>query len=86
MSSGELGDKNFEPRRNFSLCVIIQNMTDLSKILKKHKTGWLALTPDNKELVAKGKTLKELLTCAKKKGVDKPTVFKTASIDNYFIG
>ena len=61
-------------------------MTDLSKILKKHKTGWLALTPNNDKLVAKGKTLKEVLKYAKKKGVDKPTLLKAPSLDNYFIG
>ena len=61
-------------------------MTDLSKILNKHKSGWLALTPNNERFVAEGKTLKEVLMQAKKKGIDKPTVFKAAPVDNYFIG
>ena len=61
-------------------------MTDLSKILKKHKTGWLALTSSNEKLIAKGKTLREALKYAKKKGVTNPTLLKASSIDNYFIG
>lgn len=59
---------------------------DLSKILSKHKKGWLALTPNNKKLVAVGVTLDEVLTKAKKKGIDNPTVFKSAPVENYFIG
>jgi len=66
--------------------VIIQSMTDLSKILKKYKIGWLALSPDNEKFVAQGKTLKEVLVKARKKGVDQPSVLKASPIDNYFIG
>lgn len=61
-------------------------MTDLSKILKKYKTGWLALTPDNEKLVARGKTLKEVLEKAQKKGVTEPSVLKASSFENYFVG
>lgn len=61
-------------------------MTDLSLLLKKYKKGWLALTPDNEEFVAEGKTLKEVLVNAKKEGVSKPSVLKISSFDNYFIG
>lgn len=59
---------------------------DISKILYKYKKGWLALTPNNKKLVAAGATLEEVLKKAKKKGVDNPTVFKSAPVKNYFIG
>ena len=59
---------------------------DLSKILSKYKKGWLALTPNNKRLVAVGSTLEDVLTKAKKKGIDNPTVFKSAPVENYFIG
>jgi len=61
-------------------------LTDLSKILKKYKIGWLALSPDNEKFVAQGKTLKEVLVKARKKGVDQPSVLKASPIDNYFIG
>ncbi len=61
-------------------------MTDLSKILKNVRTGWIALTPDNEKMVAKGTSLKEVLKLAKKKGVKNPSVFKAAPFENYFIG
>lgn len=61
-------------------------VTDLSKILSKYKKGWLALTPDNKKLVAAGVTLEDVLVKAKKKGIDNPTVFKSAPVENYLIG
>lgn len=51
---------------------------DLSKILSKYKKGWLALTPNNKKLVATGATLEEVLIKAKKKGIDNPSVLKSA--------
>lgn len=59
---------------------------NLSRILSKYKKGWLALTPNNKKLVATGTTLEEVLVKAKKKGIDNPTVFKSAPVENYFIG
>lgn len=59
---------------------------DLSKILSKYQKGWLALTPNNKKLVATGTTLEEVLAKARKKGIDNPTVFKAAPIGNYFSG
>ena len=59
---------------------------DLSKILSKYKKGWLALTPNNKKLVAVGTTLKDVLAKARKKGVENPTVFKAAPMRNYFSG
>lgn len=59
---------------------------DLSKILSKYKKGWLALTPNNKNLVAVGATLEEVLAKARKKGVDNPSVLKAASVKNYFTG
>lgn len=59
---------------------------DLSKILAKYKKGWLALSPDNKRLVAAGITLDEVLKRAKRKGVEKPSLLKVAPFKNYFIG
>ena len=40
---------------------------NLQKFLKKHKSGWIALTPDNKKEVASGKTLSGVLRSAKKR-------------------
>ncbi|QQG44392.1 MAG: hypothetical protein HYW86_00530 [Candidatus Roizmanbacteria bacterium] len=61
-------------------------MTDLSKVLKRNKSGWLALTTDNSRVIAKGKTLREALSSAKKKGVKNPSMLKTAPFENIFIG
>lgn len=58
---------------------------DLSKILAKHKTGWIALSSSNK-FVAAGDTLKKVLQQAEKKGVTNPTVFKSPRVKQYFAG
>lgn len=59
---------------------------DLSKILSKYKKGWLALSPDNWELIATGKTLEEALEKAREKGVKNPGLLKAAPVDRLFIG
>lgn len=59
---------------------------DLRKILSKHKSGWLALSSDNKSLVSSGETLKEVIEKAKKKGIDSPTLLKVPSLDRPFVG
>ena len=59
---------------------------DLRKFLKQHKTGWLALTPDNKNKIASGNTLHEVLSKAKAKGVERPSVFKIPNLETYYIG
>lgn len=61
-------------------------IVDLSKILTKYKRGWLALSPDNRSLIARGKTLKEVLQKAKKKGIENPSVLKAAPVNNLFVG
>ena len=59
---------------------------DLRKILKKHKSGWLALTTDNKKEVASGKTLKEVLSKARARGVERPSVLKVPNLETYYVG
>lgn len=59
---------------------------DLSKILSRQKKGWLAISSDGKKLIATGKTLANVLSLAKKKGVDNPSVIKTAPVSNLFAG
>ena len=59
---------------------------DLSKILSKHKKGWLALSPSDNKLIAKGKTLKEVLEKSRKKGIKNPTVLKAAPVGNFLVG
>ena len=62
------------------------SVIDLSKILEKHKEGWLALTPDNKRLIATGDTLDEALENARKKGVKDPSLLKASPQTNLFVG
>ena len=61
-------------------------IVDLSKILAKYKKGWLALSADNKSLIATGKTLEEVLKKAREKGVGNPSVLKTTPVNNLFVG
>ncbi len=61
-------------------------MADLSKILSKYKTGWLALSSDNRRLIATGRTLKEALKKARERGVEDPSLLKAAPVGNLFVG
>ena len=61
-------------------------MIDLSKILSKYKKGWVALSPNNRRLIAAGKTLDEVLKKAKGKGIENPSVVKVAPVSNLFVG
>ena len=64
----------------------MRKIVDLSKILAKYKKGWLALSADNKSLIATGKTLEEVLKKAREKGVDNPSLLKTTPVNNLFVG
>lgn len=59
---------------------------NLSSILKKHTEGWLAFSPDNRRLVATGKTLKEVLKKSREKGIKDPSVLKAAPFQAMFAG
>jgi len=59
---------------------------DLRKILKSHKSGWLALTADNKRKIAAGKTLKEVLSRAREKGIENPSVLKVPNLKTAYVG
>lgn len=59
---------------------------DLSKIIKKYRNKWVALTSDNRELVASGSSLNHVLNLSNKKGVKDPSIFKVPNVDNLFIG
>lgn len=61
-------------------------MINLSKILAKYKKGWIALSPNNKDLLALGSTLQSVLDKAKKKGVDNPSVLKLGPFKNLLTG
>ena len=49
---------------------------DFTQIYKKYKGKWVALTPDEKSVVASGQTLQGILDDAKKKGFNHPIVMK----------
>lgn len=59
---------------------------DLSKILSKHQKGWLALSPDNRKLIATGRSLEEVLEKAREKGVVNPGLLKATPVDRFFVG
>ncbi len=61
-------------------------MIDLSKIIAANKNKWIALTPDNKKLIASGKTLNQVLNLSRKKGIDNPSVMKVPDISPSFVG
>ena len=49
---------------------------DFTKIVKKYKGKWIALTEDEKRVVSFGKSAKETLEKAKKEGLENPILFK----------
>jgi len=61
-------------------------MLNLSKIIKENEKKWVALTSDNKTLVASGDTLGQVLKLADKKGIRNPSVLKVPKVSNLFVG
>ena len=61
-------------------------VVDFSKLIKKYKNKWIALTPDNKKLIASSDTLKQVLNLAEKRGITNPSVLKVPHIDSPFVG
>ena len=51
-------------------------MIDWTKICKKYKGLWVALKNDEKTVIASGKTVKETMEEAQRKGFKKPTLFR----------
>jgi len=49
---------------------------DLSKILSPYSNEWVALSEDEEKVVSHGKTVKEVIETAKKRGVKSPIVTK----------
>ncbi|PIU03696.1 hypothetical protein COT44_01865 [Candidatus Shapirobacteria bacterium CG08_land_8_20_14_0_20_39_18] len=54
-------------------------LLDLSKLLGRKKSGWIALTPDNTKFLASAKTLKAVMIKTNRLGVSNPTVFKSVN-------
>lgn len=59
---------------------------DLTKVIRQYKNKWVALTSDNRQVVASGFSLKSVLESARKKRIKDPSVFKVPSTDKLFIG
>lgn len=59
---------------------------DLTKIYKKYKGLWVALKDDEKTVIASGKTLKEVMEKSKKKGFEKPVLFRMPAKIMPYIG
>lgn len=51
---------------------------DLTKVVKKFKSGWLALSPDYKRVVGHGKTIKKAVSEAQSQGVKDPILMRAA--------
>lgn len=49
---------------------------DFTKIIKRYKGKWIALTEDEKKVVSFGRSAKETLEKAKKRGLETPILFK----------
>lgn len=58
-------------------------MIDLSKVLSKHKSGWVAVSKDYKRVIATGETLKEVSESLKKKGEDGLVVPAAENYQNF---
>lgn len=51
---------------------------DLSKIISKYKTGWIALKPDYSRVVGFGKTPKQAIEAARIKGIGSPVLMRAS--------
>lgn len=51
---------------------------DLTKIINKYTSGWVALSPDYQKVVGHGKTIKVASNQAVSKGVDNPILMRAA--------
>lgn len=59
---------------------------DLTKICKKYKGLWIGLKNDEKTVVANGKTVKEVMEKAQKKGCSAPILFRVPTRVMPYIG
>lgn len=59
---------------------------DFTKIYQKYKGLWVALKKDNKTVVSSGKTVKEVIEKAKRKGCKDPILFRVPTEIIPYIG
>lgn len=51
---------------------------DLTKVIKKFTSGWIALSPDYKKVVGHGKTIKKAVDEAQLQGIKDPILMRAA--------
>lgn len=51
---------------------------DLTKVIKKYTSGWLALSPDYTKVVGSGKDIKSAVAQAESNGIKKPVLMKAS--------
>ena len=61
-------------------------ISDLTTLLKPYRSGWVALTPDEREVVASAPSIEEAHGEAVKKGCAHPVLLQILPPDRGFIG
>ena len=61
-------------------------VTDFTRLLKPYTSGWIALTPDEREVVAAGPVVEEVHATALRKGCRKPLLVPVIPPDRGFVG
>jgi len=59
---------------------------DMTALLRPYASGWVALTPDEQEVVASAATIEEAHAKAVKKGYSHPVMLQVFPPDRGFIG
>ena len=59
-------------------------MIDMTKILKKYRNRWIALTDDDK-IICAGSTLDDVMKKAKRKGYNEPVTMKVPDLRLEFV-
>ncbi len=57
---------------------------NLSKIFKKYKNKWIALTEDN-DIISVGNTLDDVMVKAKRKGIENPITMRVPELNCEFV-
>ena len=60
--------------------------SDFTDLLKPYASGWVALSPDEREVVASAPTVEEAHREAEKKGCSHPVLLQVVPPDKGFIG
>ena len=60
--------------------------TDLSKLLKGKKSGWISISKDYKKIIAQGKTLQELVKKLESKGNPEGYTMRASADFSRYVG